>query len=236
MSNLVSKEQLDVVLQQIDCDIDNAVERLQTFLNIPSVSTDPAYKEDVKRCAEWITEDLKSIGLAASCHETNGHPMVVATDDSAGPDAPRVLYYGHYDVQPPEPFDEWESEPFEATLKDSPYGKKIVARGAADDKGQLMTFVEAIRSWKSVHGSLPVRVVILLEGEEESGSESLVPFLTEHKEDLNADTCIVCDTSMWDIDTPAITSRLRGILYIEATLHGPSRWSVHRLRYKHVGY
>ncbi len=222
MSNLVTKEQLDEVLEHIDGDIDQAVERLKTFLNIPSVSTDPAYKDDVKRCAEWITNDLSSIGLDAKCHDTMGHPMVVATDDSAGPDAPRVLYYGHYDVQPPEPFAEWDSEPFDATLKDSPYGKKIVARGAADDKGQLMTFVEAIRSWKSVHGSLPVRVVILLEGEEESGSDSLVPFLTEHKEALKADTCIVCDTSMWDIDTPAITSRLRGILYIEATLHGPS--------------
>jgi acetylornithine deacetylase/succinyl-diaminopimelate desuccinylase-like protein len=148
--------------------------------------------------------------------------MVVATDDTAGPDAPRVLYYGHYDVQPPEPLEEWNSPPFEPDVVDGPKGKRIVARGAADDKGQLMTFVEAIRAWKLQHGTLPVRVVILLEGEEESGSESLVPFLQEHKESLKADTCIVCDTSMWDRDTPAITSRLRGLVYIEATLHGPS--------------
>ncbi len=118
--------------------------------------------------------------------------------------------------------DEWEHPPFDGVVVDGPRGKRFVARGAADDKGQLMTFVEAIRAWKQIHGSLPVRVVILLEGEEESGSESLVPFLTEHKDALQADTCIVCDTSMWDENTPAITSRLRGIVYIEATLHGPS--------------
>ena len=215
-------ELLEPVLQHIDAEFDSAIERLRTFLQIPSISTNPEYKAEVRRCATHITEDLKSIGLDAILHDTIGHPMVVATDDSAGPDTPRVLYYGHYDVQPVEPLDEWTTPPFDATIVDGSNGKRIVARGAADDKGQLMTFVEAIRAWKEVHGSLPVRVVILLEGEEESGSESLVPFLNEHRDELLADTCIVCDTSMWDQDTPAITSRLRGIVYIEATLHGPS--------------
>ena len=213
---------LKPVLEHIEKEFDGAVSRLQTFLQIPSISTDPAFKSEVRRCAQHITDDLASIGLDAILHDTIGHPMVVATDDSAGPDAPRVLYYGHYDVQPVEPIDEWTVPPFDGAVIDGSRGKRFVARGAADDKGQLMTFVEAIRSWKKVHGSLPVRVVILLEGEEESGSESLVPFLTEHKEALQADTCIVCDTGMWDEDTPAITSRLRGLVYIEATLHGPS--------------
>jgi acetylornithine deacetylase/succinyl-diaminopimelate desuccinylase-like protein len=213
---------LKPVLEHIEKEFDGAVSRLQTFLQIPSISTDPAFKSEVRRCAQHITDDLASIGLDAVLHDTIGHPMVVATDDSAGPDAPRVLYYGHYDVQPVEPISEWTVPPFDGAVVDGPRGKRFVARGAADDKGQLMTFVEAIRSWKKVHGSLPVRVVILLEGEEESGSESLVPFLTEHKEALQADTCIVCDTGMWDEDTPAITSRLRGLVYIEATLHGPS--------------
>ena len=217
MSDLVTP-----VLEKINTDIDQAVERLQTLLQIPSVSTDPEYAADVRRCAAYVTNDLKSIGLDATLHETIGHPMIVATDDSAGPDAPRILYYGHYDVQPPEPFDEWNNPPFGAEIVEGPHGKRIIARGAADDKGQFMTFIEAIRAWKSVHVSLPVRVVILLEGEEESGSESLVPFLNAHKEELQADTCIVCDTSMWDKDTPAITSRLRGMVYVEATLHGPS--------------
>ena len=223
MSNMVThSELLQSVLDKIDTTLDESIARLQELLNIPSISTDPEYKDEVRRCAEHVTTDLHSIGLKATMHDTIGHPMVVATDDSAGPDAPRVLYYGHYDVQPVEPLDEWNTPPFDATIVEGENGKRIVARGAADDKGQLMTFIEAIRAWKQVHGSLPVRVVILLEGEEESGSESLVPFLTEHKSDLHADTCIVCDTSMWDENTPAITSRLRGLVYIEATLHGPS--------------
>jgi acetylornithine deacetylase/succinyl-diaminopimelate desuccinylase-like protein len=217
MSDLVAPVQ-----QKINEDLDKAIERLQTLLQIPSVSTDPSYATDVRRCAEHITNDLLSIGLVAKMHDTIGHPMIMATDDSAGPDAPRVLYYGHYDVQPPEPLEEWKNPPFGAEIVDGSNGKQIVARGAADDKGQLMTFVEAIRAWKDTHESLPVRVVILLEGEEESGSESLVPFLQEHKDALKADTCIVCDTGMWDPETPAITSRLRGLVYIEATLHGPS--------------
>jgi len=215
-------DSLTPVLEQIAQDSEAAIKRLQTFLRIPSISTNPEYKDEVRRCAQYIADDLASIGLDATMHDTIGHPMVVATDDSAGPNAPRVLYYGHYDVQPVEPLDEWSVPPFDGAVVDGPRGKRFVARGAADDKGQLMTFVEAIRAWKKVHGSLPVRVVILLEGEEESGSESLVPFLTEHKEDLQADTCIVCDTGMWDENTPAITSRLRGLVYIEATLHGPS--------------
>jgi len=229
MSNLVTQTQeisaseaLHPVLEHIDRNVEQAVERLQTLLRIPSVSTDPEYAQEVRRCAEHVTKDLASIGLDATLHDTVGHPMIVATDDSAGPDAPRILYYGHYDVQPPEPIDEWNHPPFEAALVDGEHGKRIVARGAADDKGQFMTFVEAIRAWKHVHESLPVRIVILLEGEEECGSESLVPFLNEHKDALQADTCIVCDTSMWNQDTPAITSRLRGMAYIEATLHGPT--------------
>ncbi len=219
---MAHSEKLTPVLEKIDANLNIAIERLQELLKIPSVSTDPQYSSEVRRCAEFIVDDLKSIGLQATLHDTIGHPMIVATDDSAGPNAPRVLYYGHYDVQPPEPLEEWNSPPFDAAVIEGENGKRIVARGAADDKGQLMTFIEAIRAWKETHESLPVRVVILLEGEEESGSKSLVPFLNEHKKELQADTCIVCDTSMWDVNTPAITSRLRGLVYIEATLHGPS--------------
>ena len=222
MSELVANETLQPVLDHIDQNQAASIERLQALLRIPSVSTDPEFASEVHRCAEHLAEDLRSIGLDTTVHKTKGHPMVVASDDSAGPSAPRVLYYGHYDVQPVQPLDEWNDDPFEAAVVDGPRGKRIVARGAADDKGQLMTFVEAVRSWKAVHKKLPVRVIMLFEGEEECGSVSLEPFLHEHKNDLLADTCIVCDTGMWDVDTPAITSKLRGLVYIEATLHGPS--------------
>ena len=132
MSNLVTEEHLESVIKHIDENIEESINKLKTFLNIPSISTDPKYKDDVHRCAEWITQELKNIGLDAKCHKTNGHPMVTAIDDTAGSDAPRILYYGHYDVQPPEPLCEWETDPFNATVKDSPHGGKIVARGAAD--------------------------------------------------------------------------------------------------------
>ena len=177
MSNLVTSETLQPVLDHLEQNFDCAINRLQALLRIPSVSTDPEFSGEVHRCAEHLAEDLRSIGLETTVHKTKGHPMVVATDDSAGPDAPRVLYYGHYDVQPVQPLDEWHTDPFEAAVVEGPRGKRIVARGAADDKGQLMTFVEAIRSWKVVHGKLPIRVVMLFEGEEECGSESLEPFL-----------------------------------------------------------
>jgi acetylornithine deacetylase/succinyl-diaminopimelate desuccinylase-like protein len=147
--------------------------------------------------------------------------VVVARDHGAGPALPTVLYYGHYDVQPPDPLDEWRTGPFDPVLEDGPHGRRIVARGAADDKGQLMTFIEAFRAWKKAAGRLPVNVTVMLEGEEESGSPSLIPFLEGARADLAADVCVVSDTGMWDIDTPAVTYMLRGLVYLEATLHGP---------------
>ena len=124
----------------------------------------------------------------------------------------------------PEPLELWESPPFEPAIVDGPHGKRVVARGAVDDKGQVMTFLEAFRAWKAVHGALPVTVTALIEGEEESGSASLPGFLAEHAATLSkAAVAIVSDTNSWDIDTPAITSRLRGNVYVEVTLEGPSR-------------
>ncbi len=217
----VTSASLDAVLQHIDDDFDHAVERVSALLRIPSVSTDPAFKAEVRAAAQWLADDLGGMGFDAGVHDTAGHPMVVARDHGAGPDAPTILYYGHYDVQPPDPLDLWETGPFDPVIRDSAHGKKIVARGAVDDKGQLMTFVEAFRAWKTVHGSLPVNVTVMLEGEEESGSGSLEPFLKENRGLLQADVCVVCDTGMWDVRTPAITYMLRGMVYIEATLHGP---------------
>ncbi|MFK7962289.1 MAG: dipeptidase [Phycisphaerales bacterium] len=208
------------VREAIDAELDASVARLSDLLSIPSVSTDPAYNDDVARAAAWCRDQLADIGFDAQVHETTGHPMVVAVD---GPeDAPTVLYYGHYDVQPPEPLELWDSPPFEPQVVDGPHGKRIVARGAVDDKGQLLTFIEAFRAWKKVHGELPVRVKVMLEGEEESGSPSLEPFLEANKQKLAADVCVVCDTGMWDINTPAVTYMLRGLVYLQVTLHGPS--------------
>ncbi len=215
-------DRLDPVLRQLDADREAAVERLCALLRIPSISTDPEYSSQTRQAAELLADDLASIGFEARVHDTDGHPMVTARHHDAGPEAPHILYYGHYDVQPPDPIELWNSPPFEPVLADGPHGKRVVARGAVDDKGQLMTFVEAFRAWQHVHGTLPVRVTVLLEGEEECGSPSLDPFLERHREMLSADVAMITDTGMWDIDTPAVTYMLRGLVYVEATLHGPS--------------
>ncbi|HEY9566995.1 MAG TPA: M20/M25/M40 family metallo-hydrolase, partial [Thalassobaculum sp.] len=211
------------VLQRADANLDASVARLFDLLRIPSVSTDPAFAEDVGRAAQWMADELAGLGFDASVRPSAGHPMVVAHHPGPGGDAPHILYYGHYDVQPADPLELWNSAPFEPVLVDAERGKRIVARGAVDDKGQVMTWIEAFRAWRDVHGILPCRVTVLLEGEEECGSPSLDPFIAANAAELKADACIVCDTGMWDVDQPAITYSLRGMVYQEVTLRGPSR-------------
>ena len=213
---------LDQTLSTIDTNMDGALERLFELLKIESVSTDPAYKASCAKAGQWLVDELNSLGFDASLRETPGHPMVVAHHD--GPEgAPHVLFYGHYDVQPVDPIELWDTAPFEPTMKEVNGAKRIYARGSSDDKGQLMTFVEACRGWKEATGALPCRVTILFEGEEESGSPSLVPFLEVTAEELKADIALVCDTNMWDANTPAITTALRGMASDEVTIHAASR-------------
>jgi acetylornithine deacetylase/succinyl-diaminopimelate desuccinylase-like protein len=215
---------LEPVLTRLNANRAAAVERWKDLLRIPSVGTDPARSGDTRRAAQWLVDQLRAIGFEASLRETPGQPMVVGHHPGAGDDGrPHVLYYGHYDVQPAEPLELWQSPPFEPTLVTTERGERIVARGAVDDKGQLMTWLEALRAWHEVHGRPPVRVSVFLEGEEESGSPSLEPFLTAHAHELRADVCVVSDTGMWDIDQPAISTMLRGLLYVELKLTGPSR-------------
>lgn len=210
------------VLDRVDRGFAESVERLKELLRIPSVGTDPAFDAETKRCAAWLAEELRAMGMEAAVRPTPGQPMVVAHDRSAPEGTPHLLYYGHYDVQPPDPLDLWESPPFEPVVKDGPQGPRVVARGAVDDKGQLMTWLEALRVWKQVHGRLPVRVSVFIEGEEESSSKSLEPFLLANREELRADVCVVSDTGMLSVDQPAITYMLRGLVYVEITLEGPS--------------
>jgi acetylornithine deacetylase/succinyl-diaminopimelate desuccinylase-like protein len=213
---------LDPVLARLDTDLEPSLERLFDLLRIRSISTDPAFAADCHRGAEWLVADLRSIGFDATLRETPGHPMVVAHHE--GPrGAPHVLFYGHYDVQPVDPLELWDEDPFDPQLREFEGHRVITGRGSADDKGQLMTFVEACRAWKAVHGSLPCRVTILFEGEEESGSASLKPFLEANAEELKADFALVCDTSMWDRDTPSICTSLRGLVGEEITIKAADR-------------
>jgi len=215
---------LEPVLARLNGNREPAIERWKELLRIPSIGTDPTRNADTRRAAEWLVSNLCSIGFEASLRETAGQPMVVGHHPGpGGGGGPHILYYGHYDVQPVEPLELWLSPPFEPTIVTTERGPRLVARGAVDDKGQVMTWLEALRAWHEVHGTLPVRVSVFLEGEEESGSPSLVPFIKTHRDELSADLCVVSDTVMWDIDTPAIATMLRGLVYVELTLSGPSR-------------
>jgi acetylornithine deacetylase/succinyl-diaminopimelate desuccinylase-like protein len=202
---------LDAVLAHADKHIEASLERLFQLIRIPSISTDPAYAEECERAAEWLATELRELGFDASVRPTTGRPMVVGHDPKE--EGPHVLFYGHYDVQPVDPLNLWDTPPFEPVMRQAPNGDThIVARGASDDKGQLMTFVEACRAWKAVAGALPIRVSVLLEGEEESGSPSLGPFLDVAGEELKADIALVCDSDMWDETHPMITTMLRGLV------------------------
>jgi len=211
---------VDPVLQRIDSNLQDSLDRLMDFLRIPSISTDPAYKADCDAAADWLVADLTSLGATASKRATPGHPMVVGHLDGPGP---HLLFYGHYDVQPVDPLALWDNDPFDPKVEDTPEGRVIRGRGASDDKGQLMTFVEACRAWIAEHGSLPCKITFFFEGEEESGSPSLIPFLKDNAEELRADIALICDTTLYDSRVPAITTMLRGMLKEEITITGPSR-------------
>ncbi|MFN3577412.1 MAG: dipeptidase [Tabrizicola sp.] len=211
---------LDAVLARIDENLPQSLDRLMALLRIPSISTDPAYKADCARAAEHLAADLAALGFTARAAATPGHPMVVA---HGGEGRRHLLFYGHYDVQPVDPLELWDRPPFDPEVQDTPKGRVIRARGASDDKGQLMTFIEACRAWKEVHGTLPGKLTIFLEGEEESGSPSLIPFLEQHRDELSCDLALICDTGLFEGATPAITTMLRGLAKAEFTIRAASR-------------
>ncbi len=211
---------LPAVLDRIDAELDNSVQRLFDFLRIQSISTDPAYKDHCRAAADYVAGELSGLGFDASIRPTGGHPIVVAKSRGVGNGkAPSVLFYGHYDVQPVDPLDLWDTPPFAPRIATLPDGRKvIVARGACDDKGQVMTFVEACRAFKAVTGALPLPITMLIEGEEECGSEHLFGFVKDNAAELKHDLALVCDTSMWDPSTPMVTTSLRGLVYEQVTL------------------
>lgn len=211
---------LDTVLSRIDDDLPQAIDRLCSLLSIPSISTDPAYKPQCDKAADWLVEDLRSMGVEAEKRPTAGHPMVVGHVPG---DGPHVLFYGHYDVQPVDPLELWHRDPFDPAVEVTEKGRVIRGRGASDDKGQLMTFVEACRAWQQVHGALPCRITFFFEGEEESGSPSLIPFLKENADELRADLALICDTGLFQSRTPSIMTQLRGLLGEEIVITGPGK-------------
>ena len=205
---------LPAVLDHVDRHLDQSLERLYALLRIPSISTDPAYAAHCRTAAGHVAADLATIGFDAGVRPTEGHPVVVGRGgEGAGP---RVLFYGHYDVQPVDPLDLWQTPPFEPRIDTLADGRKIiVGRGACDDKGQFMTFVEACRAFKAVTGRLPLDITLMIEGEEECGSKSLYGFVEANAAEFRRDLALVCDTGMWNPTTPSVTTSLRGLVYEE---------------------
>ena len=197
---------------------DRITKELYEFLRIPSVSARSEHKEDVRRAAEWLAERMRAIGMETTVHPTAGHPVVVGEWRGAGEGKPTVLVYGHYDVQPAEPLELWESPPFEPTVRDG----KLYARGSVDDKGQLYLHIKALEAHMAVRGGLPVNVIVVAEGEEEVGSEHLAPFIQEHAKELAADAVVISDSAMFAPGQPSILSSLRGLAYFQIDVQGPS--------------
>lgn len=213
---------LEPVLAAVEARRAQSLEGLVAFLKIPSVSTKPDHASEVRRCAQWLADQLGQVGLSATLEETGGHPIVLARNEHVA-GRPTVLMYGHYDVQPPEPLELWTSPPFEPEVRRTAAGTDaIYARGAVDDKGQVWCHVEAVRAWQQQGGGLPVNLIMLIEGEEESGSENLRPFLEANREKLRADVAVISDTGQFARGIPAITYALRGLAYLEVTVTGPS--------------
>jgi acetylornithine deacetylase/succinyl-diaminopimelate desuccinylase-like protein len=214
---------LPKVLDRIDAELDNSLKRLFDFLKLQSISTDPAYAEQCKAAANFVAKDLETLGLKAQVRPTGGHPVVIAKPEKRN-GGPRVLFYGHYDVQPVDPLELWQTPPFDPRIEDLGNGRKIiVARGACDDKGQLMTFVEACRAYKHVTGSLPLDITMMIEGEEECGSKSLFPFVKDNADEFKLDMALVCDTAMWSQTTPSVTTSLRGLVYEDVKVTAADR-------------
>lgn len=210
---------MDNILSYVDGNKERFLAELKAFLAIPSVSTSKENIPDIRRCAEWVAGQMKSIGLRnVQIMPTPGHPIVYG-DWLDAPGKPTVLLYGHYDVQPPEPLELWTTPPFEATIR----GENLYARGSADDKGQVLLHLKSIEAYLRDGGSLPVNIKLLIEGEEEIGSDHLEPFIQEHKDLLKADLVLISDSSMFGKGIPSICYGLRGLAYMQIDLVGPNK-------------
>lgn len=207
------------IIDYVNKNSDRYVQELKSFLAIPSVSTDPERKSDMERCANYLVDNLIKIGMQnVKIYQTEGHPIVYA-DWLHADGSPTILIYGHYDVQPAEPLELWTSEPFNATIRDD----KIFARGATDDKGQVMIHIKSLEAYLKIYSKLPLNVKMILEGEEEIGSTHLEKFIRENKELLKSDLVVISDTAMFEKGVPSICYGLRGLSYMQIDLIGPNR-------------
>src|SRR5699024_9042087 len=218
--NLRSESMSKQALQYLSANREQLLEKLNTFLSIPSVSTDSVHKKDIKEAADYLESYLNDIGFdQVQQQDTGGHPLVYAEYNQAGPDAPTVLFYGHYDVQPVDPIDQWKSDPFKPVIRDG----RLYARGASDDKGQVFMHLAGFEAFMKTEGKLPVNVKVCIEGEEEVGSENLYKYLNENKEKFAADFTVISDSGMVAEGQPTILYGLKGFTGLEIEVTGPSQ-------------
>jgi len=207
---------MDSVVDFINVNRDRYIDELKEYLSIPSISALPSYAPEVIRCAEWTADELRRVGLEnVRLVETEGYPVVCAEWLHAG-EAPTIIFYGHYDVQPVDPLDKWETPPFAATVRSG----ELYARGAVDDKGQIFMHFKAIEACIKKKGALPVNIKLILEGEEEVGSENLDSFLRDRSSEYSADVLVISDTPMFDRGVPSLCYGLRGLTYCQIDLRG----------------
>lgn len=214
---------IENVLHNLDEKSDVALEKLLELISIPSISSEPSAKRDIGRAAQWLAKELSSLGLDAEIVPTNGHPIVLGRClDKPKSDRPRLLFYGHYDVQPVGELEQWKHPPFEPRVLEEDGVRRFFGRGASDSKSQLWTFIESLRAWKAVNGSFPGQIVVMLEGEEECGSPSLPEFIEAHRQELACDVAFICDSEMWSPTQPAITTQLKGLVHERVTICAPN--------------
>lgn len=212
---------LDAILSQVDREHASSIEGYVRLLEFSSVSSQEDGREGIEACARWLKYELEQIGFETRIIETAGHPLVMGKSTS-GNGAPRILLYGHYDVQPAEPFEAWSSPPFQPDTRKEDGLDRIYARGASDSKSQVWSVIEALRAWGKVQGAFPFDVTVLLEGEEETGSPSLPSFMEKHRDELTCDVAFISDGDMWSPTRPAITTRLKGLVHEKVTVIAPN--------------
>lgn len=214
---------IDDVLGDIDLNFENTVAKLLELIAIPSISSEPSGEADIARAADWLKHELDAIDLPAEIVATKGHPVVLARSmATSNAEHPRLLFYGHYDVQPVGDPAQWTHAPFEPRVIEEDGVHRFYGRGSSDSKSQLWTFIEALRAWRAVHGEFPAHVTVLLEGEEECGSPSLPDFIESRRSDLECDVAFICDAEMWSPSQPAITTQLKGLVHERVTIFAPN--------------
>ena len=214
--------EIELALKEVDANLETAVADLLNLISIPSVSGEDGGKPAIDSAAKWLDDALRGIGFSSRVVETACNPVVLARADGATEGGKRLLFYGHYDVQPVAPREAWTHDPFAPEIVEEDGVRRFYGRGTSDSKSQLFSFIEALRAWRAANGAFPADIVVVLEGEEEMGSPSLGAFLDNHRDEFDCDVAFICDSDMWSSTQPSITTQLKGLVHEKVTINAPN--------------